>query len=361
MSEKDAVASSLTETLQKIESAVCDKVAAHRQDGLDYFDVKTTLMMSHLIDWVQIVKARLQGEDIDDDLMARFNLNKTILQKWTSLDQKLRYQIDKLLGLANQTSLASRTVQEDPLNYGPDMSALRDDNESSSDEDDDGAEQGNEAGNIDSNDDNDDNEDASDKEDNLDDDIKAARMTLAMAKSYKTDKTTDSNIYKPPRLAAVPFTNDKDKKIRDRSKRHQQTSELAQTLRAQFTEAPEQDDAQTNQAARKWADQQAAKRRYEEDAMIRLTKTRKEKTIEKKIRRMEASNLSSIADLSNIVRDVKASQTSKRRSYNDNEPVDHEPKRKRKEFKASNKLQADLFGGDKRSSKKKSSGKKQRR
>ena len=90
-------------------------------------------------------------------------------------------------------------------------------------------------------------------------------------------------------------------------------TELAQTLRAQYGEAPEQEDihggsdfGKQRAAARRLAEREAEKTKYEEDAMVRLQTSRKDKKDKRRLMRDESSNLAAIADLGNLVRETKA-------------------------------------------------------
>jgi len=146
-------------------------------------------------------------------------------------------------------------------------------------------------------------------------------MTISMAKASakntnERDEEEDENdgIYRAPRLTAVPYTHDEEDKQAQREKRQRRrlrASELAQTLRSQFGDAPEQEDVhggtelgKQREAAVRLAQREAEKTQFEEDAMVRLTVTRKERKERQRLMREETSNLNAIADLGNIVRGV---------------------------------------------------------
>jgi hypothetical protein len=151
-----------------------------------------------------------------------------------------------------------------------------------------------------------------------DDDMAAARATLSMAKEKKSWNENEENdgVYRAPRLTAVPYAHDqegKNKEKEKRTKRRMRATELAQTLRAQYGDAPEQEDihggsdyGKQREAARRMAEREAEKTRYEEDSMVRLTTSRKEKKERKQQMRQESSNLSAISDLGNLVRETRA-------------------------------------------------------
>ena len=125
------------------------------------------------------------------------------------------------------------------------------------------------------------------------------------------------------------------------------------------------------EAARRLAAREDEKTRYEEDFMIRLTTTRKEKKDRKRLMREEGSNLAAIANLKNIVRDVEyADRRDRRLSQAVHEPgestrhangkrkrqkIDREGRpleaRDKRHMKHHNELQSELYGGS-RSNKK---------
>jgi hypothetical protein len=229
------------------------------------------------------------------------------------LDKKLRYQIEKLLAASiSATTFATggdNNGPEDPLQFRPDPRSLEEDDNSSSGE-----------------------------ESDADDDLAAARATLSMGKDKKNrrddrrEEETDG-IYRAPRLTAVPYAHDHEQKEKEKEKRAKhrlRSTELAQTLRAQYGDAPEQEDVHGGSeygrqrvAARKFADHEAEKTSYEEDAMIRLTTTRKEKKERKQLMRQESSNLAAIADLGNLVRETQA--FGGREDDSDDEPMPEPP------------------------------------
>jgi U3 small nucleolar ribonucleoprotein protein LCP5 len=340
MSSDSASAASLKETSQKVQATLLPSIEAHlgseefsKSDGLDFLDVKNGLMLSYLIDLVTYIRDNSKGEKPSKKSIERLNEMKVVLDKMRGLDKKLRYQIDKLL--AASTSASEYAVggdnpytSEDPLQFRPDPKALDDD--SDEDQSADGADSGRNAGRARANDDG-------------DDDLKAARATLSFAKTKKSgpkDEDEDG-IYRAPRTTAVPYAFDQEgkEKEKERRARHRmRATELAQTLRAQYGEAPEQEDVhggsdygKQRAAARRLAEREDEKTKYEEDAMVRLQTSRKDKKEKRRLMRDEGSNLAAIADLGNLVRETKAFSRYDDNSDDDeptpNAPADSGPKR----------------------------------
>ena len=298
-------------------------------EGLDFLHVKNSLLLSYLIDLVVYLKGKLSASapattSGSRAALTRLNEMKVVLDKTRGLDKKLRYQIDKLLQAENAATFASSEVvkeqeeaavisNNDPLQYRPNPKAFDDD-----DDDDDSSNASGEEANSEN-----DQEDGGDDDD---DDLEAAKRTIALAKESKrqSKKHNDNNdndmsnyednVYRAPRHTAMPYMLDKEDKEAQRQKREvrrMRTSELAQSLRSQYGEQPDQEDyhggteyGQQAQAAKRFAEREAEKIKMEENSMIRLTVTRKEKKERKRLMRLEGSNLNGIADLGNLVRDA---------------------------------------------------------
>ena len=290
------------------------------------------------------------------ECLKRLNEMKVIIEKIKPLEKKMRYQIDKLLMISSSSSSFALGVERD-----------KDDNDDDDDDDvDDGddAEEGNKKVNSDlqemdesdplvyrpnldgfGNDDDEEEEDSdndSDEDNNSesntsndisdDEEILAAKAALKAGRKSKSihdgndndnqDEDDDDNnnnnngLYKAPRLSAVPFAEKEKqqikeerllKKQRDRMKK----SELLSTLKATYGDTPEEDDfgggagiGKQRESARRLAEREAEKTKYEEDAFVRLTTSRKEKKLRNKIMREEVSNLHSIADIGNLTAGV---------------------------------------------------------
>jgi U3 small nucleolar ribonucleoprotein protein LCP5 len=310
---KNPVVAGLEETLQKIQSALQPSIESHTtsesfspKDGLDFLDVKNNLLLSYLIDLTIYIRDKSKGTSNENNL-GRLTEMKTVLDKMGGLDKKLRYQIDKLMAASTTASTfaagGDNNGPEDPLQFRPDPRAFQDGNSDSDGSDDEADEQNGDA----------------------DDDLAAARATLSMANEKKPkryqngdDDDDDDNdeVYRAPRTTSVPYAHDKEQKQKEKEKRtmrRMRATELAQTLRAQYGDAPEQEDihgggdfGRQREAARRQTDREAEKTKYEESQMIRLTESRKEKKEKKRLMRMETSNLSAISDLGNLVRETNA-------------------------------------------------------
>jgi len=303
-SEKGLVA--VQETAKKVESALLPAVQSHvtseefsaSKDGLDFLDVKNSLLMSYMIELAVYTRNRSTGK-VDPKNLNRLTEMKTVMDKLKNMDKKLRYQIDKLLNASTSaTTFAAGgdNGPEDPLQFRPDAAALEENSDTGNEDSDDGG---------------------SDSDD--DDDLAAAKKTLSLSKERKSrdnDEEADDGVYRAPRQTAVPYAFDEENKSKEkekRARRRMRATELAQTLREQYGDAPEQEDihggsdlGKQRVAARRLAEREAEKTRFEEENMIRLTTSRKDKKEKKRLMQKESSNLAAIADLGNLVRETHA-------------------------------------------------------
>jgi U3 small nucleolar ribonucleoprotein protein LCP5 len=368
----------LNEAIHKVQHELLPKIGGHvsghaAASELDFLRVKNETMITYLIELVAHLRhealaassgtsdGRHEGDigNGNKNLMRLMEV-KTAIDRTRNLEQKLRYQIDKLLvaadshhgddnddggdeaaqGVAvrNRSGLAGpnggAAANDDPLEYRPNVGALLGD-----DDDDD-------ASSSDDNDDEEEEESSSQDEDGDDDEeITAARRTLALAgkgskagpsRRHKDDDkngkdrrhakgaakaSRDSGeeeeapshqqLYRAPRLASVPYAGDVVDRQAEKAKRERQrlrAGEIATALRSRYTDAPDVDDVhggadlgKQRETSRRWAQKQQDKTQYEESNMVRLTETRKDKKFKKHLMRQEMSNLSAIADLGSLV------------------------------------------------------------
>jgi U3 small nucleolar ribonucleoprotein protein LCP5 len=105
--------------------------------------------------------------------------------------------------------------------------------------------------------------------------------------------------------------HEKEERQRQKQLARMQRSELAEVVRAQYTDAPEEDDirggamlGKQREVSKRLAQREAEVTEFEETHMIRLTMGKQEKKERKRIMREEMSNLGAIADLGNVVAGV---------------------------------------------------------
>mmetsp|Transcript_9612 Transcript_9612/g.18052 ORF Transcript_9612/g.18052 Transcript_9612/m.18052 type:complete len:439 (-) Transcript_9612:31-1347(-) len=430
-SRQQTILSALEETTKKVTLSLVPSIANHvknenfhARDGLDFLETKNSLLLSYLIDLTQYVKLNLsKGKDEAkmESCTKRLREMKIILEKIRPLEKKMRYQIDKLLALsASSADFASGSLNDitgdddvdlsgknaDPLAFRPNPESLLEKDDDVEDDDDSA---GNDKVVFDDDTNSDDSDEVSSsgsegEDDNDDEELIAAKAALNAGRS-KSKADNDSSddemegvknqgVYRAPRLAATPFVEkekqaEKEERILKRQRDRMRKSEFLSTLKATFGDAPEEDDldggavlGKQRERARRFAEQLQEKTKYEEDAMVRLTTSRKEKKLRQKIMRDEVSNLNAIADLGNIAAGVTAafggeSKNERGEQFGDDKAMstrhangkrrrDMEDfgghasnnKREKKRANPKNSFQKALFGMDGNGSKKKKGGRK---
>lgn len=301
--------------------------------GLDFLQAKNGLLLSYLIDLTMLLKLRCSARSSSEsgdggngeegtsseekttiqsrqECVERLVEMKAALEKMRPLEKKLRYQIDKLLALStlgagtfaaegretiieddNNADEIMNGGSADPLSFKPDLSSMMKSFEDNN---------ANEAGGN--------NDDGKD-----DDDISKCKIGL----DADDADAQSSNVYKAPRLQSVPFALENEQKMaqietqRNKQRDRMQRSELAEVVRAQFTDAPEEEDirggamlGKQREVSRKLAARDADIQEFEETQMIRLTMGKKEKKERKKMMREEMSNLGALSEFGNITAGV---------------------------------------------------------
>lgn len=208
--------------------------------GLSFLEMKYQMLLSYLINLTYIVLRKCSGERIESDpSIDRLIEIRTVLEKIRPIDSKLKYQIDKLV----KTAVVGVTSEDDPQTYhaNPDnlVSKINDSEESS---------------------------DASDG---------------------GKEKATKSNVYVPPKLAAVHFDEttsrrDSEKKNKEKSRKQMLNSSVMRELQEEYSEAP-MEVTTGNHVKHSISKYEQEKTEYEENYLTRLPVTKAEKNRRKKL------------------------------------------------------------------------------
>uniref|UniRef100_A0A9J8BXR6 Neuroguidin, EIF4E binding protein n=1 Tax=Cyprinus carpio carpio TaxID=630221 RepID=A0A9J8BXR6_CYPCA len=292
---------SLTEQVASVTSHVRDLIKKVREKayqtskGLSFLDLKYHLLLFYLQDVTHLISLKTEGESLkDNSAIHRLVTIRTVLEKMRPLDQKLKYQIDKLVRTAVTGSLA----ENDPLHFRPNPQNLvsKLSESENSDEDDKG---GNSKGEKD---------------------------------------PSASRKYVPPRIAPVHYDGDmteadRQKEQIDKQKRAALRSSVIQELRQQYSDAPEEirdrRDFQTERESR----EELNRKNYEESMMVRLSMTR-----EQRLRKRGMVGMTS--QLSNITRFSDISALTGGEAQDIDNP---KPKKKKKIIKKGKKKSKYLF------------------
>ena len=112
--------------------------AYNSPDGISFLALKNMLLIEYLTNLMQVVFLKTDGQKIEaNPAVVRLAEIRTVLEKSKSIELKLKYQIDKLLKIAANTS----TEEHDPLsfkanldNFGGESGAEENDKEESEEE-----------------------------------------------------------------------------------------------------------------------------------------------------------------------------------------------------------------------------------
>ncbi|XP_062235941.1 neuroguidin [Platichthys flesus] len=237
---------SLTEQVASVTSHVRELLTTVKDGkcctskGLSFLDLRYHLMLFYLQDLTHLISVKSEGGRIkDSEALNRVVTIRTVLEKMRPLDNKLKYQIDKLIRTANTGSLA----ENDPLQLRPNpenfASKLNESEESEGE------------GNT----------------------TKVSEKTAADSGGRK---------YIPPKIAPVHYDGDlteadRKKAQLDRQKQAALRSSVIQELRQQYSDAPEEikdrRDFQTDRESR----DETHRKNYEESMMVRLNVSKQEK------------------------------------------------------------------------------------
>lgn len=224
--------------------------------GLSFLEMKYHMLLSYLINLTYVVLRKCSGERIEGDpSIDRLIEIRTVLEKIRPIDHKLKYQIDKLV----KTAVTGTTNSDDPSNFKANPDALvakieNSDEESDSDQD----------GEID-----------------------------GLKSSTQSRK---SNIYVPPKLAAVHYDGDetvaeKMRKAGERARRRAVSGAVLRELKEEYLDAPVEDTHGLGEKQASLGRENKRKIEYEENYMTRLPVTKQEKH-----RRRQMTTLGTLGD-----------------------------------------------------------------
>ena len=92
---------------------------------MSYLDAKHLLMLSYCVNIVFYLLLKAEGRPVrDHPVVLRLVEIRTYLEKLRPVDRKLRYQIDKLVKMADRPSEERAAEEEDPLAFRPNPDAL---------------------------------------------------------------------------------------------------------------------------------------------------------------------------------------------------------------------------------------------
>lgn len=219
-----------------------------------YVDMKVQMLLSYVVGLTYYLLLKARGAPVRDHAVSlRLMWLRTLLEKLRPVDQRLQYQMNKLLqAVEAKSASAGDDAAADPRSLRPGQLSTTVEDEGSGEE--------------------------------------------AEEADARADQDPDG-IYRPPRIAQVEYTQDhvtaKERAERDleRQKRRFENSDLVRSLREEFTDAPaeirgEERSAKVEKAQRKMAEQEI----YEEENMVRLRASKTEKREKQRLFKAQRSH-----------------------------------------------------------------------
>lgn len=227
--------------------------------GISFLETKYQLLLSYLINSTYLFHKKTSSQSISGDpSIERLVEIRTVLEKMRPIDQKLKYQIDKVI----KTATTGGTDEADPLRFkaNPNNFTNKLDDE---DEDESGTDEDND-----------------------------------------TKSTKKSKVYVPPKLTPVHYdldetVKDKETKAMERAKKRALSSSILKELRDEYYEGPE--EVKESIDLHRFKANKKAKERteYEEERMMRMSISKKDKNAMRKLGTLSSlNNLTQFDDIS---------------------------------------------------------------
>lgn len=223
--------------------------------GVSFLELKFHLLLSYVIDLTYYLLTKTDGNSWQGDpAVDRLVEARTVLEKLRPIDQKMKYQIDKMIKTATTGVVSGAEI--DPLRFKPNpenMVSKLDEGDSQS--------------------------------------------------SEEEGAPKKAKVYVPPKVAAVPYDDEDDKKTRkerdeERARKRVLTSSVLHDLRDEYSDAPQEirDETVSRWRKQKEKEEEEERTRYEEENLLRLPAKKKKKMSERAQSGMD--ELTSFADLS---------------------------------------------------------------
>lgn len=225
--------------------------------GISFLEMKNQMLLSYLVNLSHLMCDKIHGKTIrEHPSTERLIEIRTVIEKIRPVDQKLKYQIDKLIKTAT-TGIS----ENDPLKFRPNpdglVSKLEDkDGESEEDvEDQDGA---------------------------------------------------GTGVYRPPKLAAMHYDGDetvavRQEKMMEKAKKRALSSSIMRELKDQYSEAPMEIKDDYNYHRVKEDKNRKEQQEYEEKYFLRMQVSKKQKHQSRQLRTMSGLNeLTRFGDISGL-------------------------------------------------------------
>ena len=290
--------------LQKVKTQLGEagRSTDHGDEIVDYLECKQQILLAYCQHLVYYLSLKARGESVRaHPVMNQMLELRYAMEKMRPIDGKLHYQIDRLIKLS---TLDEKEVEQASLWPNPMALMAKDGGGNDDDDEDDGFDYAY------AKDDDDEDDDDEDDEDNED-----GRRSKKKSHSRRQDKESGSGnlfeAYRAPRMAAVPFKEREDQAARreknlQKTRRKLKNSEILDTLREEFSTAPDKASSLgisgMSGEDKRLAAEAAERTDYEENRFVRMTMSRRTKQDIKR-RTTEAGhidNMNDIGDFDNL-------------------------------------------------------------
>lgn len=256
--------------------------------GNSLLDLKLHLLMQYLSNITTVGMMKVcppYSLQPSQELILNSAKIRTALEKIRPMEQKLKYQLDKLMRMSNDAAAGGTGKDVDPLSFKPNPEGLT----AGGGEDQEGSTDGS----------------GSDDDEDLDQPVSKSRK------------------YVPPKLTSMQYfdtTRHAREERVEKSKKDFISKGILQDLKDEIGDEPVEvrqlGDELGDKVRRKYLQKRHEKERFEEDNMVRLNKTKKEKSMDKRAERMfgagEFSGLSDFRDIEKLINQERGSGKKKK-------------------------------------------------
>lgn len=234
------------------------------KQGVSLFNIKSDAMFTYICNLLFVMLKKSCGLSIQDpQTRERIGQVRVILEKMKPLELKLKYQIEKYIKMTQPGQSGGSVV---------DKSKFRAKIE-----------------NLQNDDGNDENNEVDDDDNNGDDEGSDGDLDEDDSKGKKSAKNADAKanaVYRPPKVAAVPYDDsreeDKRKRRLEQAKKRALSTSIIQELKEEYLDTP-LEIASTTTLRNKRTNYRQERESYEETYFTRLPTTKKERHRDKQM------------------------------------------------------------------------------
>ena len=220
--------------------------------GNSFVGLKNSLLLEYIANLAYLVLRKSSGKSINGDkAVERLVKVRTVMEKIRPIDQKLKYQIDKLVGIAE----AGAVAEDDPLGFKPNPGQMMSKLGSGDEDEDEDSEADGEGGAGDS-----------------------------TGKKYVVPKNV------PQHFNENKTAEEMEQEQVNKKKRHQLSRSLIDELKTQYWDTPEEVSHHVDTRKKKYIQEMKEQIAFEEDNFMRLPVTK----ADKQKRRMQMSTMGTI-------------------------------------------------------------------